>query len=283
MAEGNRAPDTGKQVSQSDQDFRKVAIDTALAAGRLLRSRLKHHNKVDFKGAFNLVTEADYTSEALILQEIAEKFPNHSFLSEETGEKQGDPQYLWVIDPLDGTTNFAHGFPIFAVSIALVIEDEAVLGVVYDPNQDELFVAEKGRGAFLNEEPLHISEVSDLSQALLATGFPYTVRETPGRLFQYFEAFYLKCQGVRRCGAAALDLAYLASGRLDGFWEAGLAPWDTAAASLLVSEAGGVSTRFGGKPFDRSVPEIIAGNPSIHSEMLKVMEDVDAANEGSRQ
>lgn len=270
------AMNADKKPSTLHHQFLGTAIDIALKAGKLLHDRLDDHHQIDYKARFNLVTEADYASEELILSEIGRRFPSHSVLSEESGEKKGQEEYLWVVDPLDGTTNFAHGFPLFAVSIALVIGGQTAVGVVYDPNQDELFTATKGGGAFLNRSPIEISKTPELAKALLATGFPYTIRETPGNFFRYFEALYVNCQGVRRCGAAALDLAYLAAGRLDGFWEAGLNPWDTAAGSLLVSESGGVLTTFTGKPFDPYFAEVLAANPNIHGQMLGVIDKVSS-------
>lgn len=251
--------------------YQETAVSAALKAGKLLKELLGKAHEVKFKGEIDLVTEADFQAEKLIIQEIKKKFPDHNFLSEEKGKEGIDSQFLWLIDPLDGTTNFAHRFPFFAVSIALSIQEEINLGVVYDPNFDELFLAEKGRRAFLNNKPIAVSKNSDLSKTLLATGFPYYVRERPDRPFESFRNFYFKTQGVRRCGSAALDLCYVACGRFDGFWEEGLKPWDTAAGSLILKEAGGTLTRFDGSDFDLYFPEVVASNSLIHNQMLKVL------------
>ncbi len=220
------------------KDFTKVAIDAALKAGQLLKERLGSAQEIKHKGAIDLVTQADLESEKLIVNLIQQNFPDHDFLAEEGSQKKAQSNYLWLIDPLDGTTNFAHAIPIFAVSIALEFKKELIIGVVYNPNSDELFVAVKGKGAHLNDKKITASKTGDLNHSVLATGFPYYIREKPGLLFEYFKNFRLAAQGIRRCGSAALDLCNVACGRLDGFWEEGLKPWDMAAGSLIVKEAG---------------------------------------------
>ena len=260
-------------------ELKETAVKAALEAGKLAKRLLAKDTKISFKGEIDLVTEVDLRSEKQIIEEISKKFPDHEFLSEESGAKKTGSKYLWIIDPLDGTTNYAHGFPIFAISIALAFENNVLLGVVYDPNFNELFLAEKGKGATLNGKRIFVSKTSHLSEALLATGFPYYIHENPKKIFEYFERFYLKTQGVRRLGAATLDLTYVACGRIDGFWEAGLKPWDTAAAGLVVSEAGGTLSRFNGAPFDDYLPEIVASNGILHQEMLFTIREVNTENE----
>src|SRR3990172_7572661 len=259
-------------------EFKETAVRAALEAGKLAKRLLAKDTKISFKGEIDLVTEVDLRSEKQIIEEISKKFPDHEFLSEESGAKKTGSKYLWIIDPLDGTTNYAHGFPIFSISISLAFENNVLLGVVYDPNFNELFLAEKGKGATLNGKRISVSKTSHLSRSLLATGFPYYVHENPKKIFEYFERFYLKTQGVRRLGAATLDLAYVACGRIDGFWEAGLKPWDTAAAGFGVFGGGGGGSRFDGTDFDNYFPETVASNGLIHEEMLSVMKKVNAKN-----
>jgi myo-inositol-1(or 4)-monophosphatase len=251
--------------------FRKVATDIALKAGHLLKELLRKEKRIGFKGEIDLVTQADLQSEELILAELSRNFPNHDILSEEKGNRGRESDFVWLIDPLDGTTNYAHNYPVFAVSIALEIKGEIKLAVVYDPNLEELFVAEKGKGATLNGKQIKVSSTSTLNQSLLATGFPYTIRQKPEPTLSYFKSFSLKAQGIRRLGSAALDLCALACGRIDGYWEAGLKPWDTAAGSLIVTEAGGQLSKFDGSPFDIYTPEILATNGHIHRQMLTVL------------
>ncbi len=239
----------------------------ALAAGRLQRESFEKEIKIKHKGEIDLVTEVDIKSEELIIESL--KATGIPILGEEIAKTTPEGLY-WLVDPLDGTTNYAHGFPWFAVSIALMKEKEPIVGVIYHVMTDELFWAEKGKGAFLNGCRICVSKTSQLSQALLATGFPYNVHEVPENVVGAFQEFLVKAQGIRRAGAAALDLAYLACGRFDGFWEPLLKPWDTAAGMLLVTEAGGTVTDFLGKKYDPFVPHILASNGLIHKEMIPI-------------
>ncbi len=254
---------------------RQLAIDLARQAGQLLRARVSSIREVDLKGTIDLVTDADRASEALIAGELHAAFPDHRLVGEE-GARGVDPResgkadFGWVIDPLDGTTNFAHGYPHFAVSIALEYRGDPMLGVVYDPMRDELFVAEHGLGATLNDQPLRVSTTGELIRSLLATGFPYDLsrRAESNALWDDFNG---RCQGVRRDGAAALNLCYVAAGRLDGFWERPLQPWDVAAGALIVSEAGGTVTALEGGPFDVYDHQVLATNGVLHGPMSEVI------------
>jgi myo-inositol-1(or 4)-monophosphatase len=253
------------------ESFTKVAILAAKKAGLLLKRGLGQKRQVDYKGAVNLVTEMDIISERVIVSEIRKRYPNHSLLAEEKTRVQENSAYRWIIDPLDGTTNYAHGFPIFSVSIALEKQGEVILGVVYDPTREELFVAKKEKGARLNGRSIHVTSTPALSKSLLATGFPYDLRESPVDNFDHFRNFALRVHAVRRPGSAALDLCYVAAGRFDGFWEMKLGPWDFAAGSLMVREAGGEITDFLGKRLDLDGQHVLASNGKIHREMIKVL------------
>lgn len=255
-------------------EFKELAISTARKAGALLKEGLSLEKKIGYKGVVNLVTETDIKSQELIVSEITKNLPDHGIISEENLEERTKARYLWIIDPLDGTTNYAHRYPIFSISMALAEEGEIILGVVHDPNFDELFFAEKGCGAFLNDKPIRVSKTALLNSSLLATGFPYYIRERPGKVFRYFQEFSLRSQGVRRAGSAALDLCALACGRIDGFWEEGLKPWDTAAGSLIVKEADGTLSKYDGSPFDIYAPQALATNTLIHQQMLRILKEV---------
>jgi len=258
----------------NDRD-QMVAIDTAKRAGALLHAELGKRREIAFKGSpTNLVTEMDRRAEALIIEAIQAEFPRDAILSEERGTVDGSSSRRWIIDPLDGTTNYAHGIPIFCVSIALEVDGQARLGVVYDPNLDECFVATRGRGAWLNGERLAVSEAVTLNESLVATGLPYNIRETPCNNLAEFAAFSLRCQGVRRMGSAVLYFCYVAAGRLDGYWELRVGPWDAAAGVLMVEEAGGRVTNLEGGPLNPERPEVVASNGRIHDEMLRVLEEV---------
>jgi len=251
--------------------IRQVAVAAALAAGRLLREHVGRVREIRYKGAVNLVTEVDLASERLIVETIRTAFPDHAFLTEEgSGQDQLDAPALWVIDPLDGTTNYAHGYPMFCVSIAFLREGRAEVGVVYQPILDELFVAERGVGAFLNGERIRVSAHRELRSALLATGFPYDL-ERRREALAAFARFTLTARAVRRDGSAALNLAYVAAGRFDGFWEQELSPWDTAAGVLLVEEAGGTVTDYAGRPFRLHQATCVASNGVIHQAMLDMI------------
>ncbi len=252
------------------EKFKEIAIDLAKASGQMLMGSLGKVADIGHKGEIDLVTEADRRSEDLIVGRLREAFPHHAIIAEESGGER-DAEYLWLIDPLDGTTNYAHGFPWFSVSIALLKEGEPILGVIYHPVLDELFWAERGEGAWLNGEKIKVSPTAQLSQSLLATGFPYDIRESKINNLDHFSHFSLRTLAIRRAGSAALDLAYLAGGRFDGFWELKLHPWDMAAGFLLVIEAGGKVTDFKGDKFDPFGREILASNGRIHSQMLDVL------------
>jgi len=244
------------------------AIHIAREAGKLLRDNLGRKIEINHKSRIDLVTEIDLASEQLIKEMIQSHFPKHQILAEEGGAQGGQSQYKWIIDPLDGTTNYAHGYPCFAVSIAIERAGEVIAGVVYDPMRDELFAAERGSGATLNNRPIHVSDTDKLSQALLVTGFPYDIRTTKRNNIDNFISFMMNAQAVRRDGSASLDLCYVACGRFDGFWEIGLNPWDSAAAHLIILEAGGVVTRFDGSEFSIYGNETLATNGLIHAEMM---------------
>ncbi|MFH1624963.1 MAG: inositol monophosphatase family protein [Pseudomonadota bacterium] len=223
-----------------------TAVNAAREAGRILRENLGKSIKIDFKGERNLVTDIDRASEKTIIEIIRKKYPDHRILTEESQVKNGTSPYRWIIDPLDGTTNYAHGYPSFCVSIALERKGYVLLGVVYDPILEELFTAEKGNGASLNGGKISVSSTDTLAHSMLATGFPYDLRESQNNNLVHFNNFIMAAQAIRRPGSAALDLCYVAMGRFDGFWELKLSPWDVAAGSLIVGEAGGVVTDFRG-------------------------------------
>ena len=251
--------------------LRKFIEETAREAGVLLRKRLDDRHDIEYKGEINIVTEADRLSEKLIVEKISHTFPLHGILTEEAPETAGNSEFRWIIDPLDGTTNYAHGYPVFSVSIALEVEGTVILGAVYNPMLDEFFMAEKGRGSYLNGRRLMVSRAGVLSRSLLATGFPYDIRTDRNNNINYFKAMALNAQAIRRAGSAAFDLACLAAGRFDGFWELKLAPWDTAAGWLIVEEAGGMVTDLAGGLYDLRSPNILATNGLIHQEMIGII------------
>ncbi len=253
--------------------LKRTALEAAQAAGAILLEHARRGFRIEHKDTVNLVTDADRRAERAIVDRISKDHPAHQILAEEGGMQAGqDSPFKWVIDPLDGTTNFAHGFPAYCVSIGLEYEGRSFLGVVLDPTRDELFVAEAGAGAFLNGTPLRVSRTSLLNGALLVTGFAYDIRESDQNNLNYFARFALRAQGIRRTGTAALDLCYVAAGRFDGFWELKLHPWDTAAGALMVLEAGGQVTDFRGGPFSIYGQETLASNGLVHTEMVKVLE-----------
>jgi myo-inositol-1(or 4)-monophosphatase len=247
------------------------AINVAQEAGALLRDRLNTKFTVSHKGAINLVTEIDIASETLIRERIATRFPRHQVLAEEGGLAESASEYRWIVDPLDGTTNYAHGYPVFAVSIALEYQGEVILGVVYDPMRNEMFAAERGSGATLNHKTIKVSGTSQLIQSVLSTGFPYDIKTSEMTNLDHWTNFAMNAQALRRDGAAAIDLCYVACGRFDGFWELNLGAWDTAAGVLIVEEAGGRVTSFSGGQFSNYTPEIIASNGLIHDQMIEVI------------
>jgi myo-inositol-1(or 4)-monophosphatase len=254
---------------------RRVAIDAARAAGQLLKNELSGSRRIAYKGSpTNLVTEMDARVEELIVGRLAAAFPDDAVLAEERGASAGRSGRRWIIDPLDGTTNYAHGFPAFGVSIALESATRVELGVIYDPNLDELFVAERGRGATVNDQALAVSTTATLDESLLATGFPYDIREGGDNNLKEYAAFSVRARAVRRMGSAVLYLAWLASGRLDGYWELRLGPWDVAAGSLIVEEAGGRITNLSGGALELDAPTLVATNGRIHSAVLQVLREV---------
>ena len=250
-------------------------ISWARTAGSILRAGLGDEHQITSKGEIDLVTEMDRRSEDYLIGQVRAYFPAHAIVSEEAGSLSGSGtgSACWYIDPLDGTLNYAHGVPIFSVSIAYAEDGVIRLGVVYDPMQDECFCAERGRGAWLNGKPLHVGAQSDLNQAFLVTGFPYDVRQTYFNNIELFGRLMLRAQSVRRLGSTALDLGYIAAGRFDGYWEIRLKPWDLAAGVLIVEEAGGVVTAFDGSPTYLQPPYgIIVSNPVLHPKLLEALE-----------
>lgn len=253
------------------KDLLTVAKDAALKAGKLLRDNVSGTREISYKGEINLVTEMDRLSEKTVVDTLLAAFPGHGILAEEGGSIENSSGYIWIIDPLDGTTNYAHGYPNFAVSIGLEKDGEIVLGVVYDPLRDELFYAVKGQGAFLNSKAIRVTNHDKLIRSLLATGFPYDRVTSEKNNLNYFKALLMASQEVRRSGSASLDLCSVASGRLDGYWELKLHPWDVAAGSLIVTEAGGKVSDFSGVYFNIHDKEIVASNGKIHELMIDVL------------
>jgi myo-inositol-1(or 4)-monophosphatase len=261
-----------------------AASAIAREAGARLREFFAQGVATEYKGDADLVTVADRTSEKLIRERLAEAFPEHGIYGEEGTRDRMDGEFRWYVDPLDGTTNFAHGFPQFCVSLGLerrpaglAANEDGILAaaVIYDPMRDELFAAERGRGALLNGKPMQVSRTPELSEALVATGFPSRKRHANPNI-HFYQEFTLRSHGVRRAGSAALDLAYVAASRLDAFWEFNLNPWDTAAGILLVEEAGGKVTGFSGAHFRLDSREVLASNGLIHAELLGFFEDMFA-------
>lgn len=249
-----------------------LAIHAVKESGKIQLEWLGKEKRVELKGEINLVTEVDRMCESRIVEIIKKVFPEHNILTEETPMPEGSSPYRWIIDPLDGTTNYAHGYPCFSTSIALELEGEIVLGAIYDPLLNELFTAQQGQGAFLNGERISVSTIERLTEALLCTGFPYDLRESKENNLDHFSNFVMEAQAIRRDGSAALDLCYVAAGRFDGFWELKLNPWDVAAGALIVKEAGGKVTDFRGGPLDIYGQETLATNGRIHEEMVRVLE-----------
>ena len=247
------------------------AVATVRAAGAVLRDYYRSGVTVKYKGEIDLITEADQASEALILQRIRAAYPDCAILSEESGASANVSPNVWIADPLDGTTNFAHGLPIFCVTLALMVNDVIEVGATYDPIYDELYTAQRGQGAYLNGERLHVSAAPALDRALLVTGFPYDRRTNPHNTIRQFADFSLRAQGVLRLGSAALDLGAVAAGRLDGYWEFKINPWDIAAGVLLVTEAGGQVTAPDGSPLDLFARRVVASNGLIQAEMLDLL------------
>ncbi len=255
------------------REFLKTAISAARLAGDIIIENLGHLSTADIqtKQAFDFVTKVDRWSEAVIMQTIRERFPSHRFLTEETLKQEDTGDYRWIIDPLDGTTNYIHSYPMFSVSIALEYESEMVIGVVFDPLRDELFYAVRGKGAFLNNRQISISGTDLLERSLIATGFPFRAKEMIDLYLKTFKEVFEGVSDIRRAGSAAIDLAYVAAGRFEGFFELKLSPWDIAAGSLLITEAGGMVTDFGGSNDYLSTGNIVAGNRHAQSDILRIV------------
>lgn len=245
----------------------------ARQAGAILREGFGRQHQVDHKGVTDIVTEVDRQSEEFLTSQILSRFPGDSIQGEENGLTQGNNHRVWYIDPLDGTVNFAHGMPIFSVSLACAWDGTVQLGVVYDPIRDEMFSAQRGKGAWLNDAPIHVSETAELIDALLVTGFPYTIREQMATNLDHFANFSVRVQSLRRLGSAALDLCYVAAGRLDGYWEIGIKSWDIAAGGLILEEAGGcITTLRGDAQYFKPPYDMVCANPKLHPQMLEVLQ-----------
>ncbi len=257
-----------------------TAVDIAREAGALLAQAFERPKEISYKGKANLVTEADKRSEALILERLHTYFPKHDIVAEEGGGHDRGSDYTWHVDPLDGTTNFAHGFPVFAVSMGLTYRGEPIVGVVYDPTRDELFAAERGGGAYLNNKRLHVSQIAILSDSLLATGFPPFAKNNELNLELFFN-FSPLSHGVRRPGSAALDLCNVAAGRYEAFWELKLNSWDKAGGAVIVTEAGGRVSDTVGRPFSLACDEILATNGLVHDEMCRIFKETFADKDGN--
>ena len=255
--------------------FLDTAVEIARESGALLANFFERRIGFELKGEYDLVTEADRASERLIVERLSTHFPTHSIVAEEGGGIENSSEYCWYVDPLDGTTNFAHGFPVYNVTLGLERKGEMIAGVVYDPSRDELFAAEKGGGAHLNNRRIRVSATASLDDALVATGFPSRKRHQNVNVHFYYQLAMVS-HGVRRAGAAALDLAYVASGRLDGFWEFALNPWDMAAGMLLVTEAGGRCSDMNGNPALLRGPHLLADNGRFHEQILALFTDIFA-------
>jgi myo-inositol-1(or 4)-monophosphatase len=253
----------------------QVASAAAREAGKILKRRFGGPLNVRKKGVIDLVTDVDLQAEKAVLQLIRARFPSDRILAEESGGQGQSPERTWIIDPLDGTTNFAHGFPFFAVSLALEVAGEIALGIVYNPHLEEYFEAVRGSGALLNGRPVTVSDTTEIGDSLLATGFPYDIQDSGEDVLELFGRVTKKAQGVRRPGSAALDLCYVACGRFDGFWEKGLNPWDTAAGSIIAREAGGMLATYSGTDYTPYEKTVVAANPALLEEMLRVINSND--------
>jgi myo-inositol-1(or 4)-monophosphatase len=272
-------------TARNPESFLPAMTAIAREAGALLMQYFHQGLKIEYKGDADVVTAADRAAETMIRERITKLFPSHDVLGEEQGLNNLGSDYRWYVDPLDGTTNFAHGYPVFCVSLALehqAVEDRLsgqrgrrIAGVVYDPTRDELFTAERGRGAHLNGKPIHASKVAQLKECLVATGFPSQKRHKNPNIYFYHQ-ITLRTHGVRRAGSAALDLCNVACGRFDGFWEFNLNPWDTAAGVLIVEEAGGKVSRFDGSPFELDSRETLASNGPVHEALVQEFQDIFA-------
>jgi len=254
-------------------EYLEDGVKIAHEAGRLLAEFYRLRIGFELKGDFDLVTEADRASERLVVERILANYPDHSIVAEEGGGREGSSEYRWFVDPLDGTTNFAHGYPAFNVTLALARGEEMIVGVVYDPLREEMFAAEKGSGAFLNENRIHVSLARRLADSLVSTGFPSRKRDQNVNI-HFYHQLAMSTHGVRRGGSAALDLSYVACGRLEGFWEFGLKPWDLAAGTLLVTEAGGRCSDMQGRPHTLKSPDLLVDNGLIHDEIVELFGEI---------
>ena len=252
-------------------NYLEVAEETAREAAKVLLENLGKVKEIEFKAKNSLVTEVDKLSEKIIISNIKKNFPTHDIFAEESGKDLSDSDYLWLIDPIDGTTNYAHAYPFFSISIALEVKGEVIAGLVYDPVKDEMFTAEKGKGAFLNGEPISVSKSDEINHSHLCTGFMHEVEWMVEANIRHFGNFIRRARAVRRDGSAALDLCYVACGRFDGFWELGLNPWDTAAAVLIVKESGGHLCKFNGDAYSIYDKEILATNSIIDEQMMEIL------------
>lgn len=265
-----------RRVMEEKGHYLEVAITAAKEAGAIQMNHFGQVQSITYKGEFDPVTEVDRLSDLAIQKTIRQTFPDHDLLTEESPFREKGSTWRWIIDPLDGTTNYARGFPFFSISIGLEKEGEVILGVVYIPVLDELFVGRKGEGAFLNGKRITVSQTDQLKRSFLATGFPYDVQERPEDYLRYFRQFIRQTFAIRRPGSAAIDLCYVAAGRFDGFWELKLQPWDVAASNLIVSEAGGRISNAEGEPFDiYSRGFLVASNGRIHSQMLQAIAEIE--------
>jgi myo-inositol-1(or 4)-monophosphatase len=276
------SPEQAHTPAPPDPVFLATATEIVLRAGELQLAGQADGFRVEKKSTRDLVTEIDLACERMARSVIGERFPDHDILAEEQGGRPGGPtsSHCWVFDPLDGTTNFAHGLPVFCASLALEIDGDGVAAAIFDPSRQELFTAERGAGAYLNGKALRVSETSTLIEALLVTGFPYDLARDQAELMLLFDAFLMEAQAVRRLGSAALDLCYVAAGRFDGFWERRLWPWDVAAGTLIITEAGGQVSQMDGEPFRSSSGQMLATNGQIHAEMLAVIGNARALETG---
>jgi len=256
-------------------DCTEFVIAVAREAGIFLKERLHEKHVISYKGEIDIVTEEDRLSERIITSRIRDRYPDHDILAEESTGMARRSRCRWIIDPLDGTTNYAHGYPVFCVSIAFEKDSDIHLGVIYNPMLDEMFVAEKGKGAFLNGKKITVSNTTDISKGLLATGFPYDIRSDRNNNINYFNGMAKSAQAIRRAGSAALDMAYIAAGRFDGFWELKLMPWDMAAGWLMIRQSGGIVTDLFGGAFHLESPHVLATNGKIHHGMIDIFSRID--------
>lgn len=248
----------------------------------LLKGFRSKSTTISYKSRTNLVTNIDRESELYLYNCIGERYPDHAIIAEEGSRREIEGEYIWYVDPLDATNNYAHGIPFFCISIGIFSRkiNKVIVGIVYDPYHREVFKGIRGEGAYLNGDRIHVSSTSDIGISILATGFPYNKTDRKSNNLQQFNAFLPCVQGIRRIGSAALDLSYVACGRIDGYWEPGLYPWDMAAGSLIVEEAGGIVTRYNSEPFDPEYPEILASNGEVHEDMIDILRRIDLSSSG---